>query len=92
MKKTMKSLHCWDSITLDIVATLLEKITEQDAKTNSIQNPVKNPCAIGCFLNNSGAKHMRTSYQRKWFCAALFHCGHLHFTWKTHCGLIFRFG
>ena len=63
MKKTMKSLHCWDSITLDIVAALLEKITEQDAKTNSIQNPVKNPCAIGCFLNNSGAKHMRTSYQ-----------------------------
>ena len=46
MKKTMKSLHCWDSITLDIVATLLEKITEQDAKTNSIQNPVKHPCAL----------------------------------------------
>ena len=42
----MKSLHCRDSITLDIVAALLEKITEQDAKMYSIQNPVKHPCAL----------------------------------------------
>ena len=27
-----------------------------------------------------------------WFCATLFHCGHLLFTWKTHCRLKFHFG
>ena len=35
---------------------------------------------------------MRTSYWLKWFCTTLFHCGHLLFTWKTHCGLKFHFG
>ena len=29
---------------------------------------------------------------KKWFCATLFHYGHLLFTWKTHCGLKFHFG
>ena len=38
------------------------------------------------------ATHMRTSYSLKWICATLFHCGHLLFTWKTHCGLKFHFG
>ena len=28
----------------------------------------------------------------KWFCAILFHYGHLLFTWKTHWGLKFHFG
>ena len=28
----------------------------------------------------------------KWFCATLFQCGHLLFTWKTHCSLKFHFG
>ena len=26
-----------------------------------------------------------------WVCATLFYCGHLLFTWKTHCGLKFHF-
>ena len=38
------------------------------------------------------ATHTRSVYELKWFCATLFHCGHLLFTWKTHCGLKFHFG
>ena len=38
------------------------------------------------------AMQMCTSYSLKWICATLFHCGHLLFIWKTHCGLKFHFG
>ena len=57
----------------------------------------RSPCVIvnipiGCFLNNSWAMYMRTSYQLWCFCATLFHCRHLLFTWKTHQGLKFHLG
>ena len=37
------------------------------------------------------ALHMRTSYWLKWFCALLFHCRCVLFTWKIHDGLKFHF-
>ena len=37
------------------------------------------------FLNNSSKTHAHEL-------ATLFHCRHLLFTWKTHCGLKFHFG
>ena len=48
-------------------------------------------CVYGCFLNKSNIAHA-DELKLKWFCATLFHGGHLLFTWKTHCGLKFYFG
>ena len=45
-------------------------------------------CVNGCFLSNSSNVHAH--YWLKWFCATLFHSGHLLFTWKTHCELKFH--
>ena len=48
-------------------------------------------CTVGCFIKNSRKTHAHYLVTLM-ILPTLFHCGHLLFTWKTHCGLKFHFG